>query len=604
MGKKKQKIKAGPKTSFCIEIKISKTSLSQPIGISTTVGSLSDFLRAARRDSENGTRRTTLRGVANVSNISKTIAEFENKIANWDKEPITDELLFILYVCGNLPHEISRNKSYYVVDYEKGEYRIRFSGHNAESRNFIGRIGRYKVGITFKQQYERDTFVPHPGIYYKEHVYYSNMLESCKFKNILQGVVNVLKGGEYDVDCDFIRYSPSEEKYLKKYPDTKGVSAQLNGISDPGLRSFVEDIDFRLYMASQKMNFSDLKKCASQYFRQLPSDVEIMNYTESVIVQIARRISRSNGSIRNEFEQLKALYDIQPIIKPKDGTAKSLQQYSTPCPIAYLASKFVAGESSKGKTFLEPSAGNGMLTIALNDCLVDVNDLDDVRYNNLRMFSPERFNVFHEDGAKYEFPNYGQYDGIITNPPFDSLSESEYLKKEGTKNGVKAVYTFKELDHKMAIHAIDHMSDNGRAAIIIGGKMGSRMDNHKNAYWNKYNMLFGAFNVFVQYLNRQYNLIDIIYINGDMYHRQGTDFPIVMLLVDGRKQWDDRAESQWHEYDERLDSLVNSYEELFLRMLPHIEKSSAVVDNNKTKRVRIAKAKAKSALALAQANNK
>ncbi|MCQ2375066.1 MAG: hypothetical protein MJ069_04110 [Salinivirgaceae bacterium] len=116
---------------------------------------------------------------ANIENINKTIKIFERKIANWEKEPIADHLVFILYVLSKLPPlETSKNNSHYAVDELNGSYRIRISDHNAKSKNFIGKIGKCKVGITFKSKDEESSFIEHEKVFYKEHVYYTEYLAS------------------------------------------------------------------------------------------------------------------------------------------------------------------------------------------------------------------------------------------------------------------------------------------------------------------------------------------------------------------------------------------------------------------------------------------
>ena len=122
---------------FCLEIKISKNSLPLSSDKSTATGSLRGFLRAAKiaacpskKQPLAGSATPTPRVVANIKDIQDSITIFEEKIKNWEKSPITDEYAFLLYVLIKLPHEVSKNQSYYVIE-ENGNFRIRFSFHNA-----------------------------------------------------------------------------------------------------------------------------------------------------------------------------------------------------------------------------------------------------------------------------------------------------------------------------------------------------------------------------------------------------------------------------------------------------------------------------------------
>lgn len=316
-----------------------------------------------------------------------------------------------------------------------------------------------------------------------------------------------------------------------------------------------------------KFNANKLKSMATEFGLTNPN--EIIQQAELGVVKSARKIANNGESLRVRFEKIRDIYDLQPTISPKDGRANFLQQFSTPAPIAFLAGEFVKSEN-KHAHYLEPSAGNGMLTIALPVENTWVNDLDDVRYKNLltQGFSQ----VTNLDASTI---NNGRtsntFNGVITNPPFGRLSKKDFLVRKGRKGNKEIEYTFEVLDHKLAILALESMADNGRCAIIVGGKLASKMYDHKKAFW-KDDRLFGDFNVFVSYLNRQYNLIDILYISGDLYAKQGTTYPIVMLLVDGRKEWNAEPSALWHKYDETLDKPINSFTEYWDRMIGHIEK--------------------------------
>ncbi|MCQ2232138.1 MAG: hypothetical protein MJZ30_09865 [Paludibacteraceae bacterium] len=314
----------------------------------------------------------------------------------------------------------------------------------------------------------------------------------------------------------------------------------------------------------EKVDANKLKKVATQFGLTNPN--EIIQQAELGVVKSARKIANNGESLRVRFEKIRDIYDLQPTISPKDGRANFLQQFSTPAPIAFLAGEFV-NFNSKHAHYLEPSAGNGMLTIALPVDNTWVNDLDDVRYKNL--LTQGFVEVTNLDASTIRTNN--QFNGVITNPPFGRLSKKDFLVRKGRKGNKEIEYTFEVLDHKLAILALENMADNGRCAIIVGGKLVSKMYDHKKAFW-KDDRLFGDFNVFVSYLNRQYNLIDILYISGDLYAKQGTTYPIVMLLIDGRKKWDAEPTAIWHKYDEKLDKPIESLSEYWDRMVGHIEK--------------------------------
>ena len=205
---------------FFMEIKISKNSLPNSSELQAATGSLRGFLRAARAFPHiSGTATTPRVLTANLNKKIEPIKVFEEKIRNWDNEPITDSAFFVLYVLSKLPpKEISRFGSYYVVDEIGGYYRVRFSlTHNAKAPNFLTKPEPYKFGITFVSKNKGNSFVAHPDVFYKEHVYYTESVTSDILRNILQGIVNVLKGGYYTVSCNKELYSPTKEKYIEHF---------------------------------------------------------------------------------------------------------------------------------------------------------------------------------------------------------------------------------------------------------------------------------------------------------------------------------------------------------------------------------------------------
>lgn len=357
-------------------------------------------------------------------------------------------------------------------------------------------------------------------------------------------------------------------------------------------------------VVDKSVSWNDVKKIADDLNIEA-SQPQLTNACELGIVLASRKIANEDEPLRVRYEKIRDVYDNQPTISPKDSESRFLQQFSTPAPLAFLAGEFVKGGSNNGNNgrYLEPSAGNGMLTIALPINNTWVNDLDPIRYDNLFM---QHYGKTENGDASKMIPN-PDFKGVITNPPFAELRKGEYFKRRGTKDGREIEYTFTKLDYKLAIMALDNMADNGRAAIIIGGKLGSKIYNYQYAYWNHQNMLYGEFASFVSYLNRQYNLLDILYISGNLYAKQGTTFPIVMLLIDGRKKWDDRKTTVWRRYDSVKDAEIKSFTDYWNRMYPLIERvenEEKTTDDNE-RELRLAKAKAKALLLYlyAQKNN-
>lgn len=214
---------------------------------------------------------------------------------------------------------------------------------------------------------------------------------------------------------------------------------------------------------------------------------------------------------RKGYDRVVAYYNMQPSLNARDSERLIKQQYSTPTPFGYVMGQFVNAKND-AKSILEPSAGNGALTIMFDPAAVHVNDIDERRLENLRTLGYGT--VTAQNGL---LPFEGEkVDGVLTNPPFGSVAEKVY----------DGVFKISSLEGQMAINALDSMKDGGRAAIIIGGNTSYRTNGSMNP---KDAAFFG-------YLYSHYNVADVINISGKaLYARNGTGYDVRMILINGRK---------------------------------------------------------------------
>ena len=259
-----------------------------------------------------------------------------------------------------------------------------------------------------------------------------------------------------------------------------------------------------------KYNKTSLEKIAATY--GIIDLNNVKEYTELAIVNQARKLAHATGTIKQRFDTIVELYYSQVNLSHRTSQSMLLQQYSTPCPIGYIAGVF-CGMDGNGYYF-EPSAGNGLLTIASEAHNFMVNEIDDVRRSNLE--TQGFFKVLNQD-ATAPFPYEKSFDAIITNPPFGKLDKAIIFNE----------YQIKVLDHLMCIRALNVMKDNGRAALIIGG----------HTDWDeKGRIQAGKIRMFFSYLHEFYHVLDTINIDGSkLYSRQGTAFDVRLILIAGRK---------------------------------------------------------------------
>ncbi len=309
--------------------------------------------------------------------------------------------------------------------------------------------------------------------------------------------------------------------------------------------AFIERINTSLVNEEKISGIVELRKMAEECGLKDIKDTDLQELVETAIVNRARGIaSTATMSDAKKFEAIKKLYENQPSLNQRDSERVMKQQYSTPAPYAFLADMYVKGNGKKITSALEPSAGNGMLTIGLPKDAVHVNDIDAERLANLRRQGFK--NITSQDGTQ---PFTDTVDVVVTNPPFGSATPQDY---DG--------YRISSLEGQMAINALESLKDDGRAAIIIGGK----------TEYASNGSLKPKDKAFLGYLYSHYNVEDVINVDGSLYAKQGTTYPTRIILINGRR------------YDENVYPPVKSkaraeavkdYDELYKRISDDILQS-------------------------------
>lgn len=331
-----------------------------------------------------------------------------------------------------------------------------------------------------------------------------------------------------DVDAIYeqmmnIRYRDGEQRMSLKdwadYYEKTSPKHQENLVGDSKTaeerrmaeKKFIDTVNLQLGFKHKFNGIVELRKIAERVGLKDIKDTDLQELAETAIVKRARGIASSestNDAVK--FERIKTLYENQPSLNQRDSERVMKQQYSTPAPYAFLADMYVKGNGKVIESALEPSAGNGMLTIGLPMDKVHVNDIDAQRLANLRRQGFK--NVTSQDGTQ-PF-KVKPVDIVITNPPFGSATTRDY---DG--------YKISSLEGQMAINALESMKGDGRAAIIIGG----------NTEYAKNGSLKPKDKAFLGYLYSHYNVEDVINVDGGLYTKQGTIYPTRIILINGRR---------------------------------------------------------------------
>ena len=365
--------------------------------------------------------------------------------------------------------------------------------------------------------------------------------------DVMQQIENVAKEKEIEkaTSSNDVKKSPSDlfgnsEEYQKKAEQEK------EAVSIIGVKIAEKAIAKRNGEQVDPLTMKEVKDILKGY--DMLSDMsatDMQELVELAMTNETRLIAESyiNGDATKQkqgYDTIVDMYNMQPLLNARDSTRFERQQYSTPTPFGYVMGQFVK-DGKTVESVLEPSAGNGALTIAFPANTVHVNDIDERRLENLRTLGYAQ--VTNQDAL---IPFEGSVDAVLTNPPFGSTTAKEFDDGQ---------IKISSLEGLMAINALESMKDNGRAAIIIGGNTSYR-DN--GAMQSKDMKLFA-------YLYSHYNVVDVINLNGDMYKRNGTKYDVRIILINGRKTGPFKLIAPPVKSKARAEQ-INSFEELYNRV--------------------------------------
>ena len=227
------------------------------------------------------------------------------------------------------------------------------------------------------------------------------------------------------------------------------------------------------------------------------------------------------------FDALVNLYERQPNLSTRSSTSIKEQAYSTPVPIAYLASQLAGIDETT--TVYEPSAGHGALLLGANPALVQANEINPERAADLQQ---RGYRVTQGD-AMAETLAPRSVDVVVSNPPFGTVKDAAGQSQQWQVGGGAATrdYSTTQIDHAIALQSLQAMKDDGRAVLILGAPLSNKTGNREAAaktYNSKQNRPFYAS------LYRNYNVVEHFCVSGDLYKRQGTTFPVDVVVIEGR----------------------------------------------------------------------
>ncbi len=253
---------------------------------------------------------------------------------------------------------------------------------------------------------------------------------------------------------------------------------------------------------------------------------------EAGVVMAARLIvqkGRDRGASPAEIYRLLVdLYGKQPRVGVRTADSIERQAYSTPAPLAWIASQ-LAGVTPQS-VVLEPTAGTGMLLIGAAPKKAIVNEIDGTRAQILAL---QGFDPTAADAAGG--PDQGSFaqesaDAVLANPPFGAVRESDGNTRVFDLSNYLRGYDTRDIDHVISLRALEGMKDDGRAVLILGGvaKTAASAEARSKAYQGRSKREF----FFVLY--RDYRVTDHFTVSGDLYARQGAAWPVDVIVIEGR----------------------------------------------------------------------
>ncbi|MBP5977402.1 strawberry notch family protein, partial [Brasilonema sp. CT11] len=232
---------------------------------------------------------------------------------------------------------------------------------------------------------------------------------------------------------------------------------------------------------------------------------------------MAQNIVVGADTPQSAYRQLVELHDRQPALNVRSSTSVAQQAYSTPLPIAYLAS-VLAGVNSD-TTVYEPSAGHGALLLGSRPDMVTVNELNPTRAADLRL---QGYTVTETDASRLTLEKL--HDVVIMNPPFGTVEEAPKRPKQFRFGKFQTT----QIDHAIALQGLEAMKPDGQAVLILGGKLGIDEDIRSERYNSRESRGF------YYTLYQQFNVTDHFSILGNLYRKQGAGFPIDVIVINGR----------------------------------------------------------------------
>lgn len=318
---------------------------------------------------------------------------------------------------------------------------------------------------------------------------------------------------------------------------------------------FIDRVVQLIYDGKDFKSKLDIERIAENEF-EFEDKRKVRELTEYAVLSVGREISKVYGNdVTVAYKKMVSLYSNQPYSTHRTGTSVNLGQFSTPLPMSYLMGCYVGINIPSDKVYFEPTGGNGSLTVAGNVEDFVINELDMHRYNNLLK---ENYKLVLNQDATKKFDFDFKFDGMLANPPFATT------KTDIIVGG----FHISGLEQQIIVNSLMYLKDKAKTAFIIGGH--TEFDEEGRIKSKKDR-------AFLSYLFKHYYMDDVININGSLYGRQGTTYPIRIILLAAKKSEPNGFYPLRNEALGKFEpfsvKVIDTFDELFKRTEKYIQKS-------------------------------
>lgn len=328
-------------------------------------------------------------------------------------------------------------------------------------------------------------------------------------------------GIEFPSDNETYMWLNVSNEYIRDSVDNPaiayiGTDKSAAEVKEPSAQ--ISDYVYDKLGSTKAITFNDLQEAANKayggtmaegtYDVKAMTDAMELGVNRHIIDLVSQNQSDFNSSNPNDAaDSIREINDdilaLIPTQTKRSEEQISLQQFSTPPNIAYLAS-WVANINGTD-VVLEPSAGiGGLASFAKADgATVCVNELSDSRLSMLKQLP---FDGFYQENAEQIdniLPDEIKPSVVLMNPPFSSTGGRT---KNSTKNAIPHIE-----------QALARLEDGGRLVAIVGKGMANDTPTFKGWY---------------DELRKSYDIRANVGINGENYRKYGTTFDVQMLVID------------------------------------------------------------------------